>query len=95
MKISSDWIVYYIQSFGLYDSKTNRPIGTAVKNVLVEMGCTPTTSVPQVKSPLLIAMQKEFGESEYAKIGRVYDIDVDRLPEFFKKLADALCFSLD
>jgi hypothetical protein len=90
MKISSDWVAYYIRSFNLYSSKTNRPIGQAVKNVLVEMGCTPTTSVPQVKSPLLRAMQKEFGESEYAKIGRVYDINIDRLPEFFKKVGDAL-----
>ncbi len=39
-------------------------------------------------------MEKDFGEADFAKIGRVYDIGVDRLPEFFKKLSEALNFKL-
>jgi hypothetical protein len=87
MKISSDWIVYYIRSFNLYDNPSNVPIGRAVKQVLTEMGCIEDPAVIQIKSPVVRAMKKEFGESEFAKVGCVYDLSIDRLTEFFKELS--------
>ena len=90
MKISSDWVVYYLRSFDLYDNPSNVPIGMAVKRVLTEMGCIEDPTVIQVKSPVVRAMKEEFRETEFAKIGCVYDLSIDRLPEFFKKLGMTL-----
>jgi len=90
MKISSDWVVYYIRSFNLYEHSSNIPIGRAVKQVLTEMGCVEDPVIIQVKSPVVSALKKEFSESEFAKIGCVYDMSIDRLPEFFKKVGNAL-----
>ena len=54
-----------------------------------------TPTVVQVKSPVVRAMKEEFGESDFANIGCVYDLPVDRLPEFFKKVGQALKIILD
>lgn len=90
MKISSDWVVYYLRSFNIFDDPSNIPIGKAVKRVLTGMGCIEDPTVIQVQSPIVRALKEEFGESDFAKIGCVYDLDIDRLPEFFKKLGAAL-----
>jgi hypothetical protein len=95
MKISSDWVVYYLRSFNLCEASSNNAIGKAVKKVLTEMGCIEDPTVVQVKSPVVRAMKEEFGESDFAKIGCVYDLPVDRLPEFFKKVGQALKIILD
>jgi len=96
MKISSDWVVYYLRSFGLCDSNTsNAQIGRAVKQVLDGMGCIVDRKIVQVKSPVVRAMEEEFSKTEFAKIGCVYDLSVDRLPEFFRKLCGALKIKLE
>jgi hypothetical protein len=96
MKISSDWVVYYLRSFGLCDDNTsNAKIGRAVKQVLDGMGCIIDRKIVQVKSPVVRAMEAEFSKSEFAKIGCVYDLNVNRLQEFFKKLSDVLGIKLE
>ena len=95
MKISSDWVVYYLRSFSLCDANTsNAQIGRAVKQVLDGMGCIVDRKIVQVRSPVVRSMEAEFSKTEFAKVGCVYDLSIERLPEFFKKLSVVLKIKL-
>lgn len=39
MKISSDWVVYYIRSCGVCRDISNLVLGKKIKDVLSDMGC--------------------------------------------------------
>lgn len=85
MNISSDWIVYYLRSYGLCEGVHNIKIGIAVKNAFDSMGCKQNPMGEQVLAP-----PPKRSETALATDGRRYDIALADLPEFFKKLSEAL-----
>jgi hypothetical protein len=89
VKISSDWIVYYLRSFGLCEGVHNRKIGTAISNVLSSMNCPQNPEGKQFTAPTKIS------ETGLAEHGLQYDIKPENLPELFKKLSEVLEFNLD
>jgi hypothetical protein len=90
MKISSDWVVYYIRSCGVCRNVPNNTLGLQIKEVLSGMGCPQNPEGVQVRSPLYNAMHEELAKAGFARAGLTYDIELNRLPEFFRKLSDRL-----
>lgn len=90
MKISSDWVVYYIRSCGLCKVVHNTTLGLQIKEVLSGMGCPQSPEGVHVRSPFYNKMHEEMTEAGFANSGFTYDIEMRRLPEFFKKLSDQL-----
>lgn len=88
MKISSDWIVYYLRSFGLCEGVHNRKIGQAVSQVLSGMNCPQDPLGKQMPAPTKIS------ENELADYGLQYVVKPEDLPKLFKKLAEELDFEL-
>lgn len=89
MKISSDWIVYYLRSFGMCEGVHNRKIGYAISEVLAGMNCPQNPVGKQILAP------NKISETGLAENGLQYDIKPESLPEFFKKLSEALEFDLN
>jgi hypothetical protein len=94
MKISADWIVYHLRSFNYCVDVHNTTIGATVKQVLEEMGCHQIEVPNRNKVPLQPRKEEDAGMG-FAQSGYIYDIDVARLPEAFRKLSQALNFPLD
>jgi len=88
VKISSDWVVYYLRSFNICEGVHNRKIGHAVEVVLADMGC------PQMPKGKRMMAPSKVSETDLAIRGFHYDILPKDLPKFFKKLAEALEFDL-
>ncbi len=95
MKISSDWVVYYIRSYGVCKDSSNSALGIAIKDVLEGMGCPQDPKGVQVRSPLFNEMHEALAKAGFAKIGFSYDIDSKRLPLFFKTLSERLGFVIE
>jgi hypothetical protein len=88
VKISSDWVVYYLRSFNLCEGVHNRKIGIAVSKVLEEMNCPQDPKGKQIFAPSKIS------ETDLADRGLQYVVKPEDLAEFFKKLAEELDFEL-
>jgi len=88
VKISSDWIVYYLRSFGFCEDVHNRKIGQVVSQVLSSMHCPQDPLGKQVPAPTKVS------ETELADRGLQYVVRPEDLMELFKKLAEELDFEL-
>ena len=90
MKISSDWVIYYVRSWGICENIHNRALGRHIGDIMTDMGCTRSKKRAQVRSLFKKTENEEPTNDKFARSGYTYDIEMSRLPEFFTKLSDRL-----
>jgi hypothetical protein len=90
MKINSDWVIYYLRSHGFCKESKNAQLGKIVKRILEGMDCPLVPEGVAKQSPLYKEMHAELAKLDFARTGMVYEIELDRLPSFFRNLANEL-----